>query len=94
MSLFYFDSITATGLAEDEIGSELPNLSAAKNEAVKAAALWLKDNASEAGNDLKFSVRKQGSSEPLFVVTVSLRLDDFAVARNGETFQVATPAPD
>jgi hypothetical protein len=93
MSLFYFDSITAAGLAEDDIGSELPNLSAAKNEAVKAAALWLKDNVSVAGNDLKFSVR-EGNSEPLFVVTVSLRLDDLAVARNDATFQIDSHASD
>ena len=71
---YYFDFQTQRQSRPscDHIGTELPNLRAAKAEATTTAAEWLKDNAF-AGSQLKLFVRN-GPLAPLFVVTASIKV--------------------
>jgi len=63
---FYFDYSSKGRSSSDDVGTELPNVDAAKAEAVGAAAEWLKDNA-RPNVELKLSVRNSGTAA-LFVV--------------------------
>jgi hypothetical protein len=70
--LFYFDHQENGGeIREDEIGTELRDMAAARVEAVQAAAEWMKDNASESGAALRLIVRGH-SPLPLFVLNATI----------------------
>jgi hypothetical protein len=72
--LFYFDYACLEHSSSDDVGTELPNIEAAKAEAVGAAADWLKDNATQF-IELRLSVR-DGEIAPLFVVTARIETND------------------
>lgn len=74
MPLFYFDHQENGGeIREDEIGTELRDMAAARVEAVQAAAEWMKDNASESGAALRLIVRDH-SPLPLFVLNATIEI--------------------
>ena len=74
MPRFYFDYACLQHSSSDDVGTELPNIEAAKAEAVDAAAEWLKDNAAQF-IELRLSVR-DGGIAPLFVVTARIETKD------------------
>lgn len=74
MPLFYFDHQENGGeIREDEIGTELRDMAAARVEAVQAAAEWMKDNASESGAALRLIVRGH-SPLPLFGLNATIEI--------------------
>jgi hypothetical protein len=77
MPRFYFDyhHHTPEHTSIDDIGTELPDVSAAKAEAACAAVEWMKDHLSESETELRLSVR-DGAPAPVFVVTASLKVSD------------------
>ena len=74
MSQFYFDLRSQNTAVTDKVGTKLPNVDAAKQEATVAAAEWLRDHASVAGTEVKVSVRNGHGPAPLFHVTASIKL--------------------
>jgi hypothetical protein len=76
MRRFYFDYMPRGKCsASDNIGTELPDVRAAKVEAVAAVTEWLKDHARSPGAEIQLSVR-DGKPAPVFVVTASIKVNN------------------
>jgi hypothetical protein len=74
MARFYFDHQEKDfEIRRDEEGTELPDLAAARVEAVRVAAEWIKDHASESGTELTLVTRKD-DPDPLFIVKASIQI--------------------
>jgi hypothetical protein len=52
----------------------LENVNVAKLVAAKAAGGWIADRANASGAELTLSVREDGKTSPVFVVTASIRI--------------------
>ena len=70
---YHFDFDTKGENLRDTVRTVLPNLAAAKEEALAAVAEWLKDHLSQSGAELVMSVR---NSETLFTVTGSIKITE------------------
>ena len=78
MTRFYFDHQEKDGeIRRDEVGTELPDLAAARVEAVRAAAEWIKDHVSESGMELTL-VTRNDDPDPLFIVKASIEISPMA----------------
>ena len=78
MTRFYFDHQEQDGeIRRDEVGTELPDLAAARVEAVRAAAEWIKDHVSESGTELTM-VTRNDDPDPLFIVKASIQISPVA----------------
>jgi hypothetical protein len=78
MTRFYFDHQEQDGeIRRDEVGTELPDLAAARVEAVRAAAEWIKDHVSESGTELRL-VTRNDDPDPLFIVKASIQISSVA----------------
>jgi hypothetical protein len=75
MPRFYFDHQENDGvIRKDQEGTELPDASAAREEAARAAAEWTKDRASPAGVKLRLLVREGENSSPIFIVNAVIEI--------------------
>jgi hypothetical protein len=74
MTRFYFDHQGKDGeIRRDEEGTELPDLAAARVEAVRVAAEWIKDHVSEFGTELRL-VTRHDDPDPLFIVKATIEV--------------------
>ena len=81
MTRFYFDHQEEDGeIRRDEVGTELPDLAAARVEAVRAAAEWIKDHVSESGTELRL-VTRNDDTDPLFIVKASIEISPLATKK-------------
>jgi hypothetical protein len=81
MTRFYFDHQEKDGeIRRDEEGTELPDLAAARVEAVRAAAEWIKDHVSESGTELRL-VTRNDDPDPLFMVKASIEISPMATRK-------------
>ncbi len=81
MTQFYFDHQETHGeIRRDEEGTELPDVAAARVEAVRAAAEWIKDHVSESGTELRL-VTRNDDPEPLFIVKASIEISPMATRK-------------
>jgi hypothetical protein len=91
MPRYYFDFQHLEAANCDNVGSELADDHAAQIEAVQAAAEWIKDNASFAGNELTVLVRD--GNKPVSAVTASIhvRASPLSLEQNSSMNGVASP---
>jgi hypothetical protein len=68
---YHFDFDANGQKMQDKVGTVLPDLPAAKEEALAAVAEWLKDHVSTTGAELILSVR---NAHTLFIVTGSIKI--------------------
>jgi hypothetical protein len=81
MTRFYFDHQEKDGeIRRDEEGTELPDVAAARVEAVRAAAEWIKDHVSESGTELRL-VTRNDDLVPLFIVKESIEISPMATRK-------------
>lgn len=75
MTIYYFDTYDGTELVPDEVGRDLPDLEAAKREAVRGLADLAKDTIPDAvDRKLSICVRDEDSHE-ILRTSLAFKLD-------------------